>query len=76
MVVCEYEYLAVRVPFHLVEVVSCDLSGKLNGGSSRDPGRRFAAGTQGPVTFGLGIRDSCLVILFFNIFSAIPPAYL
>jgi len=36
----------------------------------------FAAGTLGPVTFGLGIRDSCLVILFFNLFSAIPPAYL
>jgi hypothetical protein len=28
------------------------------------------------VTFGLGIRDSCLVILFFNLISAVPPAYL
>jgi purine-cytosine permease-like protein len=38
--------------------------------------RRFASGTLGPVTFGLNLRDSCLVILFFNLFSAIPPAYL
>ncbi|KAF8500278.1 NCS cytosine-purine permease [Russula emetica] len=36
----------------------------------------FAAGTLGPVTFGLGLRDSCLVILIFNLISAIPPAYL
>jgi purine-cytosine permease-like protein len=38
--------------------------------------RRFASGTLGPVTFGLGLRDSCLVILFFNLICAIPPAYL
>ena len=37
---------------------------------------RFASGTLGPVTFGLGLRDSCLVILIFNLLSAIPPAYL
>ncbi|KAF8500276.1 NCS cytosine-purine permease [Russula emetica] len=36
----------------------------------------FAAGTLGPVTFGLGLRDSCLVILFFNLLCAVPPAYL
>jgi cytosine/uracil/thiamine/allantoin permease len=36
----------------------------------------FASGTLGPVTFGLGLRDSCLVILFFNLFCAVPPAYL
>ncbi|KAF8480409.1 NCS cytosine-purine permease, partial [Russula ochroleuca] len=35
----------------------------------------FASGTLGPVTFGLGLRDSCLVILFFNLFCAVPPAY-
>ena len=38
--------------------------------------RRFASGTLGPVTFGLGLRDSCLVILFFNLICAIPSAYL
>ncbi|KAH9991541.1 hypothetical protein BJV77DRAFT_521948 [Russula vinacea] len=36
----------------------------------------FASGSLGPVTFGLGLRDSCLVILFFNLICAIPPAYL
>ncbi|KAF8480312.1 NCS cytosine-purine permease, partial [Russula ochroleuca] len=36
----------------------------------------FATGTLGPVTFGLGLRDSCLVILFFNLLCAVPPAYL
>jgi len=38
--------------------------------------RRFTTGTLGPVTFGLGLRDSCLVILFFNLLCAVPPAYL
>ena len=37
---------------------------------------RFASGTLGPVTFGLGLRDSCLVILFFNLLTGVPPAYL
>lgn len=37
---------------------------------------RFSAGTLGPVAFGLGLQDSCLVILFFNMFFAIFPAYL
>jgi purine-cytosine permease-like protein len=37
---------------------------------------RFALGTLGPVTFGLGLRDSCLVILFFNLLCTVPPAYL
>ena len=37
---------------------------------------RFSSGTLGPVAFGLGLRDSCLAILFFNLLSAIPPAYL
>ncbi|KAI9510190.1 NCS cytosine-purine permease [Russula earlei] len=36
----------------------------------------FSTGTLGPVVFGLGLRDSCLVILFFNLLCAIPPAYL
>ncbi|KAI0684962.1 NCS cytosine-purine permease [Cytidiella melzeri] len=36
----------------------------------------FSAGTLGPVVFGLGLRDSCLVILFFNLLCSAPPAYL
>ncbi|KAI0064983.1 NCS cytosine-purine permease [Artomyces pyxidatus] len=36
----------------------------------------FSAGSLGPVAFGLGLRDSCLVILFFNLLCSIPPAYL
>ena len=37
---------------------------------------RFSAGTLGPVVFGLGLRDSCLVILFFNLLCSALPAYL
>jgi NCS1 nucleoside transporter family len=36
----------------------------------------FSTGTLGPVVFGLGLRDSCLVILFFNLLCLAPPAYL
>ncbi|KAF8223465.1 NCS cytosine-purine permease [Tricholoma matsutake] len=36
----------------------------------------FSAGTLGPVIFGLSVRDACLVILFFNLFCCILPAYL
>ncbi|EJF63789.1 NCS cytosine-purine permease [Dichomitus squalens LYAD-421 SS1] len=36
----------------------------------------FSAGTLGPVIFGLGLRDSCLVILFFNLLCSALPAYL
>ncbi|KAI5891667.1 uncharacterized protein SCHCODRAFT_02629744 [Schizophyllum commune H4-8] len=36
----------------------------------------FSAGTLGPVVYGLGLRDACLVILFFNLLCAAPPAYL
>ncbi|KAI0777793.1 cytosine-purine permease [Trametes elegans] len=36
----------------------------------------FSAGTLGPVAFGLGLRDSCLVILFFNLLCSALPAYL
>jgi NCS1 nucleoside transporter family len=36
----------------------------------------FSTGTLGPVVFGLGLRDSCLVILFFNLIANILPAYL
>jgi len=36
----------------------------------------FSAGTLGPVIFGLSLRDSCLVILFFNLLCCILPAYL
>ncbi|KAI0289622.1 cytosine-purine permease [Russula brevipes] len=35
----------------------------------------FSCGTLGPVAFGLGLRDSCLIILFFNLLCAVPPAY-
>ncbi|KAG6849892.1 hypothetical protein H0H93_003906 [Arthromyces matolae] len=35
----------------------------------------FSAGTLGPVVFGLGLRDTCLTILFFNLLCCIPPAY-
>ncbi|KAH9918753.1 NCS cytosine-purine permease [Epithele typhae] len=35
----------------------------------------FSAGTLGPVIFGLGLRDSCLVILFFNLLCSALPAY-
>ncbi|KAF9515846.1 hypothetical protein BS47DRAFT_1341452 [Hydnum rufescens UP504] len=35
----------------------------------------FSAGTLGPIAFGLSVRDSCLVILFFNVLCCIPPAY-
>lgn len=36
----------------------------------------FSAGSLGPIVFGLGVKDSCLVILFFNLLCALPPAYL
>ncbi|PPQ80373.1 hypothetical protein CVT26_008274 [Gymnopilus dilepis] len=36
----------------------------------------FSLGTLGPVVFELGLRDSCLVILLFNVFGAAFPAYL
>ncbi|KAI0746911.1 NCS cytosine-purine permease [Daedaleopsis nitida] len=36
----------------------------------------FSAGTLGPVIFGLGLRDSCLVILFFTLLCSALPAYL
>ncbi|KAF9564518.1 NCS cytosine-purine permease [Agrocybe pediades] len=35
----------------------------------------FSAGTLGPVAFGLGLRDSCLTILFFNLLCCAAPAY-
>lgn len=37
---------------------------------------RFSAGTLGPAIFGLGLRDSCLVILFFNLLCSALPSYL
>ena len=40
------------------------------------PSFRFSAGTLGPAVFGLGLRDSCLVILFFNLICAAMPSYL
>lgn len=36
----------------------------------------FSSGTLGPIAFGLGLRDSCLVILFFNLLACLLPAYL
>lgn len=36
----------------------------------------FSAGTLGPVVYGLSLRDSCLVILFFNLLCSALPAYL
>jgi len=36
----------------------------------------FSQGTLGPVIFGLGLRDSALVILFFNLLCCALPAYL
>ncbi|KAF8268421.1 NCS cytosine-purine permease [Lactarius quietus] len=35
----------------------------------------FSSGTLGPVAYGLGLRDSCLSILFFNLLFAGFPAY-
>jgi hypothetical protein len=69
MAVCKYEHLVVRLPFLLNYYAG-------NSGSHDSAFRRFASGTLGPVTFGLGLRDSCLIILFFNLICAIPPAYL
>ncbi|OCH93364.1 NCS cytosine-purine permease [Obba rivulosa] len=36
----------------------------------------FSAGSLGPVVYGLSLRDSCLVILFFNLLCSFLPAYL
>ncbi|KAJ7634710.1 permease for cytosine/purines, uracil, thiamine, allantoin-domain-containing protein [Roridomyces roridus] len=36
----------------------------------------FSTGSLGPIAYGLGLRDSCLVILFFNLLCCIPPGYL
>ncbi|KAF8799756.1 cytosine-purine permease [Phlegmacium glaucopus] len=35
----------------------------------------FSSGTLGPVVFGLGLRDTCLPILFFNLLCCAFPAY-
>jgi purine-cytosine permease-like protein len=65
MAICEYEHSDVCVPFFLMTLVPTIWLF-----------HRFASGTLGPVAFGLGLRDSCLVILFFNLLCAVPPAYL
>lgn len=36
----------------------------------------FSAGTLGPVVFGLGLRDTCLTILLFNLVCCAFPAYI
>ncbi|KAH8109158.1 permease for cytosine/purines, uracil, thiamine, allantoin-domain-containing protein [Phellopilus nigrolimitatus] len=35
----------------------------------------FSLGTLGPSTFGLGLKESCLAILFFNLLATLPVAY-
>ncbi|KLO11603.1 hypothetical protein SCHPADRAFT_830812 [Schizopora paradoxa] len=35
----------------------------------------FSLGTLGPSVFGLGLKESCLTILFFNLLSTLPVAY-
>ncbi|KAI6150039.1 permease for cytosine/purines, uracil, thiamine, allantoin-domain-containing protein [Pisolithus thermaeus] len=35
----------------------------------------FSTGTLGPIVFGLSLRDTCLVILFFNLLACALPAY-
>lgn len=35
----------------------------------------FSLGTLGPTLFGLGLKESCLTILFFNLLSTLPVAY-
>ncbi|KAF9268967.1 NCS cytosine-purine permease [Marasmius fiardii PR-910] len=35
----------------------------------------LSAGTLGPLVFGLGVKASCLVILFFNLLCSLPTAY-
>jgi len=68
MAVCKYEHPVVRLPFLL------NYAG--NFGFYDLVFRRFASGTLGPVSFGLSLQESCLVILFFNLICSIPPAYL
>ncbi|KAF7318933.1 NCS cytosine-purine permease [Mycena chlorophos] len=36
----------------------------------------FSTGSLGPIAYGLSLRDSCLVILFFNMLCCLPPGYL
>lgn len=35
----------------------------------------FSLGTLGPVVFELGLKESALVIVFFNLLSTLPVAY-
>lgn len=35
----------------------------------------FSLGTLGPSVFFLGLKESCLAILFFNLLSTLPVAY-
>jgi hypothetical protein len=68
MVFCKYEHFGVRMSLFFT-TPECQTPRLCTF-------HRFASGTLGPVTFGLGLRDSCLVILIFNLFGAVPPAYL
>ncbi|KAI5118639.1 hypothetical protein M0805_000015 [Coniferiporia weirii] len=35
----------------------------------------YSIGTLGPSTFGLGLKESCLAVLFFNLLATLPVAY-
>lgn len=62
---CEHFIVRVLLPSGKLVRRACDLTI-----------HRFSAGTLGPVAFGLGIRDSCLVIMFFTMLAANAPSYL
>ncbi|KAJ7741441.1 permease for cytosine/purines, uracil, thiamine, allantoin-domain-containing protein [Mycena maculata] len=36
----------------------------------------FSTGSLGPIVYGLSLRDSSLIILFFNLLCCLPPGYL
>ncbi|KAJ7151151.1 permease for cytosine/purines, uracil, thiamine, allantoin-domain-containing protein [Mycena filopes] len=36
----------------------------------------FSTGSLGPIAYGLSLRDSSLIILFFNLLCCLPPGYL
>ena len=38
--------------------------------------RRLPTGTLGTVVYGLGLRDVSLIIIFFNIVTCLPPAFI
>lgn len=38
--------------------------------------RRLPTGALGTVVYGLGLRDVSLIIIFFNIVTCLPPAFI